>query len=50
MAHGWMRRVSKRLVLRRKKKREAPTILRHMGSGLHAETGCKKVHAGDVFK
>jgi len=32
MVHGWMRRVSKRLVSRRRKKGEAPTSL----SAVHA--------------
>jgi len=52
MVHGLLRRlfgVSKRLVSRRKIKGEAPSILRHMVSGLHAETGCRKVYAGEIF-
>jgi len=27
-----------------------PASLRYMGSGLHAETGCRKVYDGEVFK
>jgi len=27
-----------------------PASLRYMGSGLHIETGCKKVYAGEVFE
>ena len=27
-----------------------PAFTRHMGSGLHAETGCRKVYAGEVFE
>jgi len=51
MVHGWMRRVSKCLVSRRRKKGEAPTsLLRHIGSGLHAEAGCRKVYALKVFE
>jgi len=51
MVHGWMRRVSKRLVSRRRQKGEASTSLStYMGSGLHAETGCRKVYAGNVFE
>jgi len=44
-----MRKVSKRLVSRRRKKGESSASLRYMGSGLHAETGCRKVYAGEVF-
>jgi len=33
-----------------KRGRYPPAILRHMGSRLHAETGCKKVYAGEVFE
>jgi len=43
---GWMSRISKRYVSRRRKKEEVswPTaFLRYMGSGLHAEIGCRKV-------
>jgi len=51
MVHGWMRRVSRRLVSGRRKKGEIPpAFLRYMGSRLHAETGCRKVYAGDVFE
>jgi len=46
MVHGWMRRFSKRFVSRRRKKGEAPPSLLYMGSGLHADTGCRKVYAG----
>jgi len=45
-----MRRVSKRLESRRRKKGETSTFLRYMGSRLHAETGCRKVYAGEVFE
>jgi len=49
MVHGWMRRVSKRLVSgRRKKGRFPPAFLRYMGSRLHAATGCREVYAGEV--
>jgi len=49
--HGLMRRVSEGLVPRRRKKgRYPPAFLRCMGSGLHIETGCRKVYAGEVFK
>jgi len=49
MVHGWMRRVSKRLVSRtRQKGGYPPASLLYMGSGLHAETGCRKVYAGEV--
>jgi len=45
MVHGWMRKVSKRLVSRRRKKGEASTSLStEMGRGL--ETGCR----GEVFE
>jgi len=51
MVHGWMRRVSKKLVSgRRKKGRHPPAFLRYIGSRLHAETGCKKVYAGQVIQ
>jgi len=33
-----------------RKGRHPPTSLRYMGSGLHAETGCRTVYAGEVFK
>jgi len=33
-----------------KKGRHPPAFLRYMGSRLHAETGCKKVYAGEVFE
>jgi len=43
MVHGWMRRVSKRIVSRRNKKgRHPPASLQYMGMGLHAETGCRR--------
>jgi len=29
---------------------DLPASLRYMGSGLHAETGCRKVCAGEVFE
>jgi len=48
MGHGWMKRVSKRLVSRNKKKgRHPPASLQYMGSRLHAEIGCRKVYAID---
>jgi len=28
----------------------SPASLRYMGSRLHAETGCRKVYAGEVFE
>jgi len=45
-----MRRVSKKTCIREKKKkgRHPPAFLRYMGSRLHAETGCRKVYAGEV--
>ena len=33
-----------------KKGRHPPALLQHMGSGLHAETGCRKVYAWEVFE
>jgi len=33
-----------------KRGRHPSAILWHMGSGLHAETECRKVYAGKVFK
>ena len=33
-----------------KKGRYPPDSLLYMGSGLHAETGCSKVYAGEVFE
>jgi len=33
-----------------KKGRHPPAFLRYMGSRLHAETGCRKVHAEEVFE
>jgi len=49
MTHGWMRRVLKRLVSRRRERgRHPPASLRYMGNGLHAETGCRKVYAEEV--
>jgi len=55
MIHGWTKRDSKRLVSRRREKGEGSTnfseaVVLHMGSGLHAETGCRKVYAGKVFQ
>jgi len=32
----------------KKKGRHPPASLRYMGSGLHAETGYRKVYAGEV--
>jgi len=51
MVHGWMRRVSKKIDQGEVKKGRHPTTsLRYMSSGLHAETGCRKVYAGEVSK
>jgi len=33
-----------------KKGRHPPASLRYMGSRLHAETGCRKIYAGEVFE
>jgi len=33
-----------------KKERDSPASLLYMGSGLHAETGCRKVYAEEVFE
>jgi hypothetical protein len=33
-----------------KKKGRHPASVQHMGSGLHAETGCRKIYAGKVFE
>jgi len=33
-----------------KKGRHPPAFLRHMGSGLHTETGCRKVYDGEIFE
>jgi len=33
-----------------KKGRHPLASLRYMGSGLHAETGCRKVYAGAIFE
>jgi len=30
--------------------KHSPAFLRHMGSGLYAETRCRKVYAGQVFE
>jgi len=51
MVHGRVRRVSKKQDLyqgEEKKRRHPPAFLRYMGSRLHAETGCRKVYAGEV--
>jgi len=32
------------------KRKHASTFPRHIGSGLHAETRCRKVYAGKVFE
>jgi len=49
MVYGWMRRVSKKIVSRRRKKGMHPAaFLRYMGSRLDGETGCRKVYAGEV--
>ena len=34
----------------RKRGRHPPAFLRHMGSGRHAETGCRRVYTGEVFE
>jgi hypothetical protein len=33
-----------------KKGRHPPVFLQHMGSGLHAKTGCMKIYAEKVFE
>jgi len=33
-----------------KKRRHPPAFPWHLGSGPHAETGCRKVYAGKVFE
>jgi len=33
-----------------KKERHPPASVRYMGSRLHAETGCRKVYAREVFE
>jgi len=33
-----------------KRGRRPPTSLRHMGSALNAEAGCRKIYAGKVFE
>jgi len=33
-----------------KKGRHPPAFPRHMGSGLHVETGCREFHAGIAFE
>jgi len=40
----------KKTFIKEKKKRgrHPPAFLRYMGSRLHAETGCRKVYAGEV--
>jgi len=38
----------KKTCIKEKEKRAAS--LQYMGSGLHAETGCRKVYAGEVFE
>ena len=52
LQHGtWMDEEGfKKTCIREKKKRgrHPPAFLRYMGSRLHAETGCRKVHAGEV--
>jgi len=48
--HGWMKRDSKRLVSRRRKKREASSsLLTAHGNGPHVETRYCKVYDGKVF-
>jgi len=47
---GW-REISKDLYQGEAKKgRHPPDSLRHVGSGLHAETGCRKVYASKLFE
>jgi len=53
---GWLRRVTEKTCITEKKKRESthqplypPAFIRYMGRRLHAETGCMKLDAGEVF-
>ena len=52
LQHGkWMDEEGfKKTCIRKKEKkgRHPPAFLRYMGSRLHAETGCRKVYAGEV--
>ena len=53
LQHGtWMdEKGFKKTCIREKEKRggtHQPLRLRYMGNGLHAETGCRKVYAGEV--
>jgi len=51
MVHGWMRRVSKKHVSKKRKKRRHPSdFVRHMLTDFTAETKCGKVYAGQVFE
>jgi len=51
MVHGWRGEIQKELYQEEgKRRRHLAALLRHMGSGLYAETGCRKVHAGKVFE
>jgi len=50
MVYGWMKKDLKRHVYGEGDKRKHPsTSLRHMGTGLHTEIGCRKVHSGKIF-
>jgi len=49
--HGtWMDEERFKKTCIKEKGRYPPAILRHTGSRLHAETGCKRVYAGEVFE
>jgi len=51
MLHAWMREVQEDLYQEEGKKgRHPPASPRYMGSSLHAETGCRKFYAGEVFE
>ena len=53
LRHGtWMDEESfrKTCIKEKEKGRRPRASLRYMGSGLHAETGCRKVYVGEVFE
>jgi hypothetical protein len=54
MVHGWMKRVSNSLADLYQGEGKGgwhpPAFLWHMGSRLHAVTGCRKVYAWIVFE
>jgi len=53
LQHGtWMNEKSfrKTCIKEKEKGRRPRASLRYMGSGLHAETGCRKVYVGEVFE